>query len=164
MYAQFHKHNQCAEWRHWYSVEEKKSHYCSWAIEKESMVHITPNPPLPPQQQPTSTQSLIPASSPTSCSCCLTDCWRWPEKKSSSREAAASAGDVGGLSLSIRGSAPNFKCTLSSSRTGSPAHEQTLKENNWRWAESICHHHRAERASMCSLKNFMFCLPQNPLD
>lgn len=69
MYAQFHKHNQCAEWRHWYSVGGgEKSHYCSWAMEKQSMAHITQNapPPIPPPPsttQPTGKQSLIPPSS-----------------------------------------------------------------------------------------------------
>ena len=62
MYAQFHKHNQRAEWQHWYSGGKKKSHYCSWAMEKQSAAHITQKCP-PPPQQPTGTQSLIPPSS-----------------------------------------------------------------------------------------------------
>lgn len=64
MYAQFHKHNQCAEWRHWYSEKKKKKKISLLFLSYGKAVNGPYHTKMPPPpQQPTSTQSLIPRSS-----------------------------------------------------------------------------------------------------
>lgn len=87
MYAQFHKHNQCAEWRHWYSGKKKKISllFLSYGKAVNGPYHTNcppHHPPThhPPPQQPTSTQSLIPPSSKQYAAVLRREYYWWPRR------------------------------------------------------------------------------------
>lgn len=145
MYAQFHKHNQCAEWRHWYSVEGKKISLLFLSYGKGVNGPYHTKSPSPPPAAAAHQQAELNSTEQPNIMQLLLDRLQEMTREESRTAIMASAGEFGGPSLRLRGSAPSFNSApgwIQLDRVWlwvSTRSVLTLsfKLKNWRRAESV---------------------------